>query len=328
MPTCLYRHRLPQLSGEKLLTDGGIETTLIFHEGLDLPLFAAFTLLATEKGTRTLREYYMRYAMVARDQDVGFILDSATWRASQDWGDRLGYDSDQLAEANRQAVDLLFELRAAFEAKKPFVVSGNIGPRGDGYALETVMTAAEAKDYHAAQIATFDEAGVDMISAITMTHTGEARGITQACAKHNIPLALSFTVETDGRLPSGQSLADAIAEVDADAAGVPAYYMINCAHPDHFASIVDPYADWPRRIQGLRANASRLSHAELDEADTLDEGDPVELAQDYAALLDRLPNLSVFGGCCGTDHRHVDEIGRACIGNAADAAAFKPRSRH
>lgn len=312
-----YRNDLPQLRGEHLLTDGGIETTLMFHDGLDLPYFASFHTLKSDDGTQALRRYYERYAQIALAQDTGFILDSATWRASRDWGDLMGYSKQALADANHDAVAMLFDLRAEFEADKPFVISGNIGPRGDGYAPETVMTSVEAEDYHAAQVATLDEAGVDMISAITMTHAGEAAGIGRACRARRLPLALAFTVETDGSLPTGQSLKEAIAEVDADAA--PTYYMINCAHPDHFRSVLEPGADWTKRIWGLRANASRMSHAELDEAEELDAGNPLELGQDYASLLTLLPNLKVFGGCCGTDHRHVDAIGHACIHTHAAA---------
>lgn len=308
-----YRQDLPQLKGTRLLTDGGIETTLIFHDGLELPYFAAFTLLKTADGRAALRRYYENHIRVAKEQRTGFILDSATWRASSDWGQRLGYDAPALAQANRQAVELLRELRATHEADAPFVISGNIGPRGDGYVADEMMSAAEAEAYHAEQIAVFDQAGVDMISAITMTHAGEAAGIARACARRKLPLALAFTLETDGRLPSGQDLGAAIAEVDGDGTHAPTYYMINCAHPDHFRDVLAAEPGWAHRIGGLRANASRMSHAELDAAETLDDGDPFELALDYASLLPLLPNLKVFGGCCGTDHRHIREIGRSCI---------------
>ncbi|MEM9224493.1 MAG: homocysteine S-methyltransferase family protein [Pseudomonadota bacterium] len=308
-----YRDCLPQLNNVRLLTDGGIETTLIFDEGLQLPYFAAFTLLGDKEGRRALYRYYERYCEVARARQTGFVLDSATWRASADWGQKLGYTRTDLDEANRNAVALLFELRKEFELDQPFVISGNIGPRGDGYVAETVMTAGEAEDYHYPQVASFDAAGVDMVSAITMTHAGEAAGIAQACARRNLPLALSFTVETDGRLPSGQQLSDAILEVDSVISRRPAYYMINCAHPDHFRDVIEPGAYWSLRIAGLRANASRLSHAELDEAEELDDGSATELAEDYANLLTRLPNLRVFGGCCGTNHNHVDAIAGACL---------------
>ena len=308
-----YRHNLPQLGDTCLLTDGGIETTLIFRDGLDLPFFASFTLLRTQAGQQALRRYYTRYATLARQQNAGLILDSATWRANPEWGALLGYGPRALAQANRNAVEMLFELRDCFEAAEPFVISGNIGPRGDGYVPDKAMTADVAADYHSAQVAIFDAAGVDMVTAVTLSHAGEAAGIARACAERGIPLALAFTLEIDGRLPSGQPLGEAIEEVDGDPCGGPSYFMINCAHPDHFRAVLDPGADWPKRIRGLRANASRLSHAELDASDVLHDGDPEELARDYAALAPLLPNLRVFGGCCGTDHRHVRAIGNACL---------------
>ncbi|MEM8958283.1 MAG: homocysteine S-methyltransferase family protein [Pseudomonadota bacterium] len=308
-----YRHDLPQLGDTRLLTDGGIETTLIFRDGLDLPFFASFTLLRTRAGQQALRRYYTRYAKLARQQNAGLILDSATWRANPEWGALLGYGPRALAQANRNAVEMLFELRDCFEAAEPFVISGNIGPRGDGYVPDKAMTADVAADYHSAQVAVFDAAGVDMITAVTLSHAGEAAGIARACAERGIPVALAFTLEIDGRLPSGQPLGEAIEEVDGDPCGGPSYFMINCAHPDHFRAVLDPGANWPKRIRGLRANASRLSHAELDASDVLHDGDPEELARDYAALAPLLPNLRVFGGCCGTDHRHVRAIGNACL---------------
>ncbi|MEM9707624.1 MAG: homocysteine S-methyltransferase family protein [Pseudomonadota bacterium] len=314
MSTPKYRTKLPQLTDTRLLTDGGIETTLIFHEKIDLPYFAAFTLLETEEGTATLRRYYERYIDVAHRQNTGLVLDSATWRASRDWGQLLGYDAEALAALNAKAIDLLFDLRWNHQRAHPFVISGNIGPRGDGYVADELLTSAEAAEYHADQIAVFARSGADMVSAITMTHAGEAAGIAQTCAKYGMPLALAFTVEVDGRLPSGQTLGDAIAEVDGDGSAAPSYYMINCAHPDHFFDVIDPGSPWASRIRGLRANASRQSHEELDNAETLDDGDPLELARDYARLLDWLPNLRVFGGCCGTDHRHIEAIGASCIG--------------
>lgn len=307
-----YRNALPQMGEERLLTDGGLETTLIFHDDIELPLFASFHALSTEEGQAAIRSYYERYAQIAKNQGTGFILDSATWRASKDWGDQLGYSAEELAQVNREAVAMIFEMRATFEADKPFVISGNVGPRGDGYAPSSMMNAADAETYHAPQIATLDDSGVDMISAVTMTHSGEAQGIARSCARRGIPLALAFTVETDGTLPSGQPLKEAIRELDGEVWSRPAYYMINCAHPDHFSEVLEFGADWTLRIRGLRANASRQSHAELDEAEVLDDGNPQELAQDYARLQEVLPNLRVFGGCCGTDHRHIEAIGHAC----------------
>ncbi len=313
-----YRHALPQLGETRLLTDGGLETTLIFHDGLDLPHFAAFDLLRSAQGRETLTAYYLRYAGLALERGVGFILDTPTWRASRDWGARMGYAPAALAQANMAAIGLLAPLRDRFDAPRtPFVLSGNIGPRGDGYSAAEQMSPDAAKHYHTDQVTTFERGGVDMVTALTMTHAGEAVGIARAAAAANLPCAIGFTVETDGRLPSGQPLGEAIEEVDALSFAAPAYFMVNCAHPAHFRDVVAGDDPWRLRIRGIRANASRLSHAALDAAETLDAGNPGELRRDHRELMQLLPNLRVFGGCCGTDHRHVDAIAAACCGSVA-----------
>ena len=303
---------LPHLAGLPFLTDGGLETCLVFHEGLELPCFAAFVLLKDEAGLATLRRYFRPYLALAREMGTGFVFESPTWRASRDWGERLGYGAAALAAANRRAMDLGVELRRA-APELPMVLSGCVGPRGDGYSPAGLMAAGEARAYHAAQIEALAAGGAEMITAITMTHAGEASGIALAAAETGLPVAISFTLETDGRLPSGQTLADAVAEVDAATGAAPVYYMINCAHPTHFAHLFATEADWTRRIRGLRANASRCSHAELDAATELDDGDPLDLGARYAELHRVLPDLAVLGGCCGTDHRHVAAIARACL---------------
>ena len=304
-----YRDALPQLADVPFLTDGGIETTLIFHDGLDLPHFAAYDLLTRDGGAEALRRYFDPYAEIARTAGVGIVLETATWRANPDWADRLGHGPEQLAELNRRAVRLLEDVRAEYEtASTPIVISGCIGPRGDGYVVGEAMTAGEAEAYHAQQIGTFAETAADLVTAITMTYADEAVGIVRAATAAALPVVISFTVETDGRLPSGQTLREAIEEVDARTDGAAAYFMINCAHPRHFEGVLEPGSAWTDRIRGLRANASKLSHAELDEAEELDEGNPAELASDYVALRDRLPELHVLGGCCGTDHRHVSAM--------------------
>jgi len=312
-PMSLDRSPLPQLGGGLFLTDGGIETTLIFHEGLALPYFAAFDLLKSAAGTAALYSYYERYASMARACGRGFVLESPTWRASRDWGDKLGYSAAALAAANGKAIALMARLRDAFAgAGSAMVVSGCVGPRGDGYDPGLVMGADEAGDYHRAQIAAFAQAGVDMVTAITMTNANEAVGVARAAAAAGLPVAISFTLETDGRLPTGQGLAEAIEAVDQATGQAPSYYMINCAHPTHFGGVLfsDRASDrtWLQRIRGLRANASRLSHAELNEARDLDAGDPAEFGEQYRALLARHPQINVLGGCCGTDHRHLGAI--------------------
>jgi S-methylmethionine-dependent homocysteine/selenocysteine methylase len=311
-----YRDQLPQLDGDLFLTDGGIETVLIFHEGLDLPLFAAFDLLKDDEGAERLRRYYAPYVALARERGLGFVLESPTWRASPRWAAQLGYDREQLAALNRKAIALVEEIRDEQGSGLPLVISGCVGPHDDGYDPAELLSADEAQAYHAAQISTFADTAADMVTAITMTYADEAIGVARAAAAAGLPAAISFTVETDGRLPSGQALGEAIEQVDRETGASPSYYMINCAHPTHFASVLGDAEGWRERIRGLRANASTRSHAELDEADELDEGDPADLGIRYAELRARLPRLNVLGGCCGTDHRHVAAIRDAWLATA------------
>jgi S-methylmethionine-dependent homocysteine/selenocysteine methylase len=307
-----YRNRLPQLAGGLFITDGGMETTLIFHDGLELPSFAAFDLLKEKSGIDALRRYFEPYVAIARDFGVGLILDSPTWRANPDWGEKLGYTAGGLDQANRKAVALIDEIRSDHQdGPAPIVLSGCVGPRGDGYRPTEMMTAAEAERYHTVQITTLSETSADMVSALTVPYVEEAIGIARASRRIGMPVVISFTVETDGRLPSGQRLKDAIAQVDADTDVTPSYFMINCAHPTHFATVLEDGEPWVDRIRGLRANASSKSHAELDEATELDAGDPADLGGQYRALRPHLRMANVVGGCCGTDQRHVAEVCRA-----------------
>ena len=307
-----YRNALPQLGEGLFITDGGLETTLIYQDGIDLPHFAAFDLLARPEGEAVLHRYFARYAELARTNHVGVVLESATWRANPDWAAKLGYDAGALETLQRRAIAQLVGIRREYQTPRtPIVISGNLGPRGDGYRPDARMSATEARAYHAPQVRTFATTEADMVAAFTMNYTEEAIGVATAAKASDMPVAISFTVETDGQLPSGEPLEAAIARTDAATDAHPAYYMINCAHPSHFRAVLDAGGAWRERIRGLRANASKRSHAELDAATELDVGDPDELGRDYRALRAVLPGLNVLGGCCGTDHRHVDAICRA-----------------
>jgi len=304
-----YRDALPQLAHTPFLTDTGLETTLIFHDGYELPYFAAVTLLREEAGRERLDRYFLEHALVAAQSGVGFILESATWRASSDWGNLLGYTPDGLAEANRAGIEQLVNLRSQLaEDQWDVVVSGCIGPRGDGYDGTARMNAQEAHDYHTVQVGTFAATDADMVNAMTIPYPAEAVGIVRAAHEVGIPVAISFTVEADGGLPDGTQLGEAIERVDDATGGSAAYYGINCAHPTHFEHVLDPAAPWTQRLRGLRANASPRSHAELDESESLDAGDALELAAQYARLRETLPGLTVLGGCCGTDVGHLRAI--------------------
>ncbi len=308
--TTTQRHRLPQLTGPIYIGDGGLETAMIFLDGIDLPDFAAFPLLDDEAGRAALDRYYQGFFDIAERHGTGIVVDTPTWRANADWGRRLGYDADALAAVNRRAVDYV---RGLIDSRPgiPTVLNGAIGPRGDGYVIGDTMSAGEATRYHSLQTRAFADAGADMTTAVTLTYAEEAIGVVRAATDVGLPVAIGFTVETDGRLPSGQPLGEAFEAVDAATGSAAAYFMVNCAHTSHFRDSLTEGAPWLDRVKAIRANASRMSHAELDEAEELDRGDPVGLAGDYAELYRVLPDLRVVGGCCGTDHEHVERIARA-----------------
>lgn len=307
-----YRAQLPQLEDRFFLTDGGLETTLVFHDGLDLPHFAAFDLLKTEEGKERLRAYFDPYIDIAREAGAGFILESPTWRSNPDWGRLIGYTDGELAKKNREAIALMHELRDAHEGPHlPIVISGCIGPRGDGYIAGEEMSPSEAEAYHRPQIEAFADAGADMITAITATNMNEAIGVADAAKATDMPVVISFTVETNGRLPTGQSLWDGIAAIDIATNEYVSYFMINCAHPTHFQDTLREGGTTLHRLRGLRANASCMSHEELDNAEELDVGNPKELGHQHEDLMYEYPHINILGGCCGTDHRHIEEISKA-----------------
>jgi homocysteine S-methyltransferase len=286
------------------VTDGGLETDLIFHHGVDLPQFAAFPLLVDPKGRELLTDYFSAYAAIAAAAGAGLFLETPTWRASPDWGARLGVGADGLAEVNSEAVRLLAGLAERYAGDVPeVVVAGTVGPRGDGYVAGEAMDPVEARDYHQPQVQAFADAGAALVSSLTLTTVNEAIGVALAAGDAGLPVSVGFTVETDGRLPDGTTLRAAVAAVDETAP--PDWFVVNCAHPSHVAAALADAGPWLERIGGTRVNASALSHAELDAAEELDEGDPEALARGQAALAASLPGLRVVGGCCGTDARHV-----------------------
>ena len=301
------------------LTDAGLETWLIFQRGRPLRDFAAFECLLDDDGRTLLEEYYRGFLDLAAEQDLDLVLETPTWRANGEWGTRLGWSERELADINREAVAFLDTLRKDCDRPGRVVVSGNIGPRGDGYVAGEAMSVSEAQAFHAPQVDAFARSRADRVAAVTMTSMAEAAGVVRAAGEADIPCVISFTLETDGRLPSGERLGEVIEAMDANARTRPFHYMVNCAHPDHFTHVLD--GAWTRRIHGVRANASRMSHAELDACDALDDGDPDELGRLYGALRARLPALAIVGGCCGTDHRHVRAMGEAVKGAATGETA-------
>lgn len=306
--------QLPQLKGQMFVTDGGIETHLIFNEGHDVPDMGVYVLNMSDAGREAMRAYYRAYIPICQEAGQGFLFDTNTWRANPDWGGRAGYDADKLREANIRAVEFCQEMQAEFAAAGvDSIISGVIGPRRDAWQYDKAMTVEEAIFYHTPQIEAFAATDADYVTAYTLTNVPEAVGIAKAAKATGLPVVLSFTLETDGNLPGGKPLEVAINEVDAATGDYPAYYMINCVHPIHFAPVVRQGGRWVNRIGGLRVNASMMSHAELDNSPTLDIGNIADLAQRYMRVLPLLPNIRVLGGCCGTDHRHIGAIAQSCL---------------
>ncbi len=311
-----YRNNLPQMSTDVFITDGGLETTLIFHNGIELPYFAAFDLLKDNTGYETIQKYYQSYVDLASRNNIGLILDSPTWRASIDWAQKLGYNEQELSDLNKKSISMLSDMRDLNENNNSkIVISGCVGPRSDGYKPKFLMNEIESEKYHQNQIQTFSKTNADMITGLTINYVEEAIGIIRAAKNVDMPVVIAFTVETDGRLVTGQSLKDAIAYTDKVTNNAVEYFMINCAHPNHFVTTLDGSSSWINRIKGVRANASEKSHAELDESTELDDGDPEMLAEQYRELRTAMNHLNVLGGCCGTDHRHIEHICNSCVTN-------------
>ncbi len=298
-----------------MLTDSGIETDVLFNVGRDLPSFAVFPLLDDEEGRAILDRYYRAHLAVAADHGTGYVLETPTWRSTPDWGAQLGYDQEALDDLDRRSVAFMVGLRdSAPTGIGPVLISGCLGPRGDGYVIGEVMTVEQAREYHGHQVGVFAAAGCDLVTVMTITYVAEAAGFALAARDRGVPAVVYFTVETDGRLPDGTPLADAIEQVDAVTDGSVAWFGLNCAHPEHIAPALADGSKSISRFGALRANASRMSHAELDAAEELDDGDPEELARSYRDLRAALPTVTVFGGCCGTDVRHVRAIATAIAG--------------
>ncbi|MDX2274422.1 MAG: homocysteine S-methyltransferase family protein [Hyphomonadaceae bacterium] len=291
------------------LTEGGQETELMYKFGFELPEFAMYPLLDNAEALAAMRGMYQRVLETAAKHQVGVLLGGLDYRASPDWASKLGYSREGLADAQFRCIGFLREAAEPFEGQIPDIkIVGCVGPRGDAYSLNRTITAEEAEDYHAVQIETLKRAGVDLISAMTFNNIEEAVGVARAAAKANMPLTVSFTLDSTHRLKSGPSLKQAIEQTDARAGDArPAFYGVNCSHPVEFEPALEP-GDWIKRVRSLRPNASAKEKVELCKIGHLEDGDPVEFGEQMGDLARRYPHIDVWGGCCGTWERHLDHI--------------------
>ena len=298
-----------------VLTDAGLETVLVFEEGLDLPHFAAFPLLDSDEGRVVLRRYYEPFLRLARDRGSAFVLSSPTWRANPDWGELLGYDDKALAELNGRAVAFLEQVRDEVmpaEERDAVVIEGCIGPRSDAYSPTLRMDAASAAEYHGFQLPSVCRCRLRAgVSTDAQLPGGSDR--SRSRGSNGRPSDRGQLHRRDRRT---------VAERRFDRASDPRRGRGNRRHRPLLHDQLRPpqplrscgaalKGQARRRIHGLRANASMKSHAELDAAEDLDAGDPTDLARRYVALRRELPELHVLGGCCGTNLSHVTAISRA-----------------
>lgn len=292
--------------GVLYLTEGGQETELMYKHGHDLPEFALYPMLDDPAAVSDLTDMYRRYLTVAAEHGFVPLMGGLDYRASPDWGAKLGYSLPQLAEFQLRSLDFLCSVAEPFRADLPEVlVAGVVGPRGDAYGHEHTMDADEAEDYHGVQLATLRQAEVDLVSGLTFADVPEAVGLARAAASAGLPLSVSFMVDRTGRLTTGSTLKDAVEAVDEQAgASRPDFYGINCSHPSELEAALVP-GPWLERLRMLRPNASPADKQELCEIGHLESGDPAELGDQLAALGERLPQVDVWGGCCGTWDDHL-----------------------
>ena len=310
---------LPQSgSGEIFLTEGGSETELIFRHGFELPEFAMFPLLDNPKAVSIMRDMFCAQLDVAAEFKLSFLLSGLDYRASPDWGAKLGYSSQGLVDANIGAIEFLRDIAKGYKDQIPsLLVGGVLGPRGDAYNLNADITAESAEDYHAVQLETLKSAGVDFACAMTFNNIPEAVGVARAAAKAGVSLSIALTLDSTCRLKSGPSLAEAITAIDEQTgADAPDFYLLNCSHPVEYEPALEKNS-WISRLRGVRPNASKMEKMALCKLDHLEDGDPVELGGQLADLSDRYPHMDIFGGCCGTGARHLREIAKAVRQTAA-----------
>ncbi len=314
------KRRLPEANDRLFLTEAGIETTMMYKKDWEFRHFCLFELLQNDRFVDDLRTYHTGLIEVAVEHKVGHLLDGVHYRASPDWGALLGMSEQQLADLTAKGIEIYSELSQEYATEDtPIPVGCCIGPRGDAYNADLVMSAEEAEEYHSVQIATAKSAGADFISALTFNHIEEAIGITRAASAAEIPIIMSFSLGREAVLKTGPTIGDAIEAVEVATDRAPLFYMINCNHPIDFAPAIAAPGRWIDRLKGVRPNASSLDHGILCKLGHLEEGDPIELGQQMGDLARRFPQLNVFGGCCGTDRPHMEQIAKNVLNVRAHA---------
>ena len=287
----------PGLAGRLMTSGGGFETWMQYVDGFTLRHFCGFELLNDARGITCLRDYQRKIIEAAVANGFGVINEGLHYRASRDWGELIGFSKEALEDINIRGIEFYRELGREYDSPDtPMLVGGVIGPRGDAYNVGRTPDAAEAEDYHSEQILTFSS-------------VQEAIGLVRAAKAAGMPVIVSFIAANGGRLQGGETLQQAITLVDAATGSGPDYYMINCTHPTEFEQGLTP-GDWTTRLGGFMPNAVAMETLDLCKLGHLEDGDPAELGHQMADLARRFPHINVWGGCCGTDGRHIGQITR------------------
>lgn len=300
-----------QVEGRYYLSEGGMETEVMYKHGFDFPHFAVFELLKNPKAVSALQAMYRQYFDVVAKHQMVALVGGLDYRASPDWGALLGYSADGLSDMNHRCIDFLRDLAKEYIGEiDEILIQGFIGPRGDAYETNTVITEQESEDYHSVQLQTLKEADVDLASALTFNNIPESIGVAKAAARLDLPLCISLSLDGSSRLNSGPSLGDAIKTIDAATDNSVAFYMINCVHPLEYESALADES-WMKRIRGVRPNASVMDKISLCKIGHLEDGDPIELGNQIGDLFKRFPHMDILGGCCGTWDNHLDQMAQS-----------------
>ncbi|WP_242521620.1 homocysteine S-methyltransferase family protein [Motiliproteus sp. SC1-56] len=291
------------------MTEGGTETEIMYKFGFELPHFAMFPLLDNPKAVSALNGMYQRYLDTAAKHGFNALVGGLDYRASPDWGSLLGYSNTGLAEMQLRAIEFLRDVAKPYQGQIADIqIVGVVGPRGDAYALNKTISAQEAEAYHSTQLETLQQADVDLVWAATFNNVPEAVGVSRAAARCQLPLCMSFTLDSNHRLKSGPTLKQAIETVDLKAGDRrPDFYGINCSHPLEFSPAIEQAA-WFERVRCLRPNAAMMDKISLCKLGHLEDGDPQDLGEQMGELARRFPHIDIWGGCCGTWERHLEQI--------------------
>lgn len=300
----------PRLDDRIYITEGGIETEILYKWGFELPEFSMYPLLDNADAMKTIHAMFDRVFAAAAAHDAGIVLAGLDYRASPDWAEKIGYSRDQLdAFIHRNIAFLKGRREAHADRVRDVYIAATCGPRGDAYGTGGTITEDEAEAYHAFQIAASKAAGADLVIGITFNNIPESIGFVRAAQDVGIPVGISLTLTPEGVMRSGPSLQQAVEEIDAATDGAAAWFGTNCAHPVEFEPALNGGA-WTDRLRYVRPNASKMDKIALCKLGHLEDGDPEELGGQMADLKRRFPQADILGGCCGTDERHLGEIAR------------------